>query len=764
MDEISAALTEAQRDAVQHLDGPLLILAGPGSGKTRVVTHRIAHMLRCGVRDHQIVALTFTNKAADEMQARLAQLVPHSRVWTGTFHRFCARLLRRYAALAGLQENFSIYDTDDTRALLREALVDIDVDLTHTTLQSLAAAVSRLKSDLAGAGSVKRAGGEAVDAIAAQVYPHYQKRLLAANAVDFDDLLLHVAVILHENAELRSSLDARYRYVLVDEFQDTNLAQYAIVRALSLDYPNLAATGDPDQSIYGWRGASTRNINQLERDYPDLRVVRLEHNFRSCKRILRAADLLIANNVRRKAKQLITENPEGVPVRLARYESSMAEAQAIATRIANEIAGGRRRARDFAIFYRINALSRSCEQALRAVSVPYQIVRGLEFYNRKEVKDVLGYLRLLNNPADDAALLRVINVPPRRIGKTTVNRLLAHCRRYDIPLLQAARESGLIDTLGKRAAVQVARFVALIDELRAVPHDSVQHILSQVLQRSGYSQWLAEGDLRDETQRVENIDELLSDAREFDETHVEDGGLEAFLEQASLVADTDAWEADADRVTLMTLHAAKGLEFPVVFIVAVEDKMLPHERSRDDPEQLEEERRLLFVGMTRAEEELQLSFVQQRRSRGDWKVVAPSQFLVELPQDELELIGMESDSITFCQDPDLQWEADWELEAWDAAARQPPRPRPGRTTRRAPRSPRPGKLRTAAQMVAGPGVEASGDGPLRLQMLVTHPEYGLGRVVELEGSGRRQMARVQFFDQEQPITLSVLHSPLQPVQ
>ena len=428
-----------------------------------------------------------------------------------------------------------------------------------------------------------------------------------SNAADFDDLLLHVATILRDNPEVRGSLDERYRFILVDEYQDTNLAQYAIARALSIDYPNLAVTGDPDQSIYGWRGANIQNILEFEQNFPQVRVVRLEQNYRSTKRILEVAAELISHNVHRKQKDLYTENDEGPPVGLTTYSDHKEEARGIAERIADELHAGSRRARDFAVFYRVNALSRSIELALREYGIPYQLIRGLEFFQRKEIKDVLSYLQLLNNPRDDNAVLRVINTPPRGIGKTTIGRLINHSTRHGLPLLDAARQTQRIDALSKRSKRLVEEFVKLFDRLSRVADSPVEEILGHVLTESGYKARFEDSEIEEDAQRLANIEELLTVARDFDERHFGEHHLEEFLEETSLVSDTDDWEDNTDRVTLMTLHASKGLEFPVVYLIAVEEGLLPHERSRDSIHQLEEERRLMFVGLTRAREELQIS-------------------------------------------------------------------------------------------------------------------------------------------------------------
>ncbi len=517
----------------------------------------------------------------------------------------------------------------------------LKVDLAHFTPESLASAISHAKNHLVTATDYRPRPGHPLGAIAARVYPAYQAQLTAANAMDFDDLLLHVAVLLRENPEVRQSLDDRYQFVLVDEYQDTNLAQYAIVRALSMDHPNLAVTGDPDQSIYGWRGANLNNILEFERDFPNVRVVRLERNYRSTKAILRVAAQLISYNLRRKQKDLYTENDEGSPVRLATYANQKEEARQIAAEIAGAIRAGRRRPRDYAVFYRVNALSWPLEQALREQGVPFQLVRGVEFFQRKEIKDVIAYLQLLNNPRDAVAFHRVVNTPARGIGKTTLDRLDAHAVRRGLSLLDAARGAGSIDSLSKSTAKKIQAFVAFFDSLAAVAGAAVEEILGHVLTGSGYKQQFEHSDNEEDLQRLANIEELLSVARDFDERHGGPRPLEDFLEETSLVNDTDNWEDQNDRVTLMTLHASKGLEFPVVYLVAAEEGLLPHERSRDRPEQVEEERRLMFVGITRAQEELQISRAGYRDYRGQRKMTIPSRFLMELPRMEMEQIDSE---------------------------------------------------------------------------------------------------------------------------
>ena len=657
--------------------------------------------------------------------------------------------------MAGLSENFSIYDTQDSAQTLKQTIRNLDVEMTHTSIESVANAISWAKNRLVTPDEYKPRWGSSSGSIVKRVYPAYQQQLLLANAVDFDDLLMHVATLLKQNAELRQKLDDRFRYILVDEYQDTNLAQYAIVRALSIDHPNLAVTGDPDQSIYGWRGANISNLLDFEKDYPRVKVVRLEQNYRSTPNILRIADHLIVHNRKRKPKKLFTDRPEGKPVRLAVYATGQEEAEDLAFRIEQAKREGTRLS-DIAIFYRINALSRTIENALRNHQVPYQIVNGLEFFQRKEIKDILSYLHLVNNPSSDASFLRIVNVPPRKIGKRSLELLTAHAARYQIPLLEAAREAGLIESLTKPAAVAIARFVSLIDRLSLSATEGVEDLMQATLHESTYHDWLAGSDREEDHDRLANIEELLTDAHEFDEQHPEEGGLEAFLERAALVADTDSLDPESDRVTLMTMHAAKGLEFSMVFIVAVEEGLLPHERSSEDADQLEEERRLLFVGITRAEEQLQLSHVQYRIFRGQQRMAVPSQFLLEIPRDELQLCAVESDyprqtGYGAEEQPDAFDDSFPELAFGNDTA--------GQSAARA-RS-----LRTGEQDSVDPTATPGRRVPpsvFQLGMVVDHPQYGSGRITALSGSGQKRTATVDFFGTAGEKKFRLSHSPLAP--
>ena len=784
MDAIFRDLTEAQREAVGHLDGPMLILAGPGSGKTRVVTHRIANMLNHGVRPWQIAALTFTNKAADEMRMRVDTLSPGQPVWMGTFHRFCAQLLRRHATMVGLSENYSIYDTSDSKQAMKRAIAAAGVSTTHASPDQIASSISHAKNRLTTPEMLEGHALKPRDAIAARVYPVYQKQLLTANAVDFDDLLLHIAKLLRENPEIRSELDNKYKYILVDEYQDTNLAQYAIVRALSIDQPNLAVTGDPDQSIYGWRGADLNNILDFEKDYPSVKTVRLEQNYRSTPNVLRVADQLIRHNRRRKPKKLFTENAEGVPVILRFYEDGYQEADSIVDEIANAVMTQGLRPSDFAIFCRMNAMTRSLEHAFRNRSIPYQIVNGLEFYQRREIKDLLAYLHLINNPNHDVALTRIINVPTRGIGAKTVERIRNHADQHGITMLEAARQAERVAGLAKRSQSMVRKFINLYDNLSVKATAPLEDLLRFLVEEISFEQHLEKTsvDQQDGTS-LANVDELISAAVEFDRQHPDDGSLEAFLEQVALVADTDAFDGTNERVTLMTLHAAKGLEFPHVFIIGVEDDMLPHKRSKESESELEEERRLLFVGITRAKQWLQLSCCKRRAMRGDVRPVIPSPFLNELPLEEMNRVETSREQDWFDEDPyssddtfDDSYPESWDLpeetsQQTDKASNaetvtdstevipdettQLPQEELAEAVARKKQSNAAmsiaSSLKTAADLLSNPTT------PLRAYsegMIVRHADHGDGTIVSITGRGPKRIARVRFDDEERSFRLA----------
>ncbi len=630
-----ADLTVPQREAVRHVEGPLLVLAGAGSGKTRVITRRVAHLLATGIPGRSILALTFTNKAAGEMRERVEALVPGAGVWIGTFHGLCARLLRQYAPLVGLEPRFTIYDQADRLRVIKAVMERLGLESMGASAERVENVLSRAKNDL----RTLRPRSDVDDhiaAVAAQVVPAYEEAMRAASAVDFDDLLVHVVTILRKHPEVRATLDARYRYVLVDEYQDTNLAQYAILRALSVDHPNLGVTGDPDQSIYGWRGANLNNILEFERDFPGCKVVKLERNYRSTKKILQVADHLIRHNKRRKPKALTTENAEGPPVTLTIHGSETEEAQGVASKVVELVREGSRSFRDIAVFCRVTALTRHLEMAFRAAQIPYQIVGGVAFYERQEIKDVLAYLKLLSNPRDDLAFLRVVNMPPRGLGKVTLDRLAQGARDRNLPLLAMAREAASIAVIKEKAARSLGDFVRIIDALAALRDHPAEEVLRKLLALTGYHAHLRTEAKSEGEDRLANVDELVSAARQFDHEHPGETAIE-FLEEISLASAVDRWQDDAGSVALMTLHAAKGLEFPVVFIVGLEQGLLPHARAGESGAELEEERRLFFVGITRAREELYLSHCRVREFRGQRNAAIPSPFLRELPAEALDV-------------------------------------------------------------------------------------------------------------------------------
>jgi DNA helicase II / ATP-dependent DNA helicase PcrA len=788
-ERILQRLNPAQRAAVEHIDGPLLILAGPGSGKTRVVTHRIAHMLASGVAPQQILAVTFTNKAAAEMRHRLQAMVGPAPVQLGTFHGLCASLLRRYANLVGLTERFTIYDTDDAKQALRKAVETTSVGLTHVSLDGLARAISQLKNRLVSADMLHSSMAIPQIDILMEVYPAYQRVLLANGAADFDDLLLHVATLLRQSDALRAELDRRWRYVMVDEYQDTNLAQYVIVRGLSIDHPNLAVTGDPDQSIYGWRGADLNNILNFERDYPDVRVVRLEENYRSTPEILSLADCLIGHNQLRKAKRLLATRPGGQPVRLATYNSAREEAQRIAEQISligreqpNELS-------EVAILYRTNSHSRLLEQALLACRIPYQLIGGFRFYQRQEVKDLLAYLRLINNTADDVAFTRAVNVPPRGLGPKSLAQIEQLGRQRSLPMLAAARGLMELGQLPPKAKRGLQQFFELYDALSRMADQPLVKLLQELLRATDYRQYIATKKLDQAGESAQgNIDELLADAAAVDQQPSPQPALERFLEQVALAADTDQWDSQAAKVSLMTLHAAKGLEFSRVYIIAVEEGVLPHVRAKESATGLEEERRLLFVGMTRAKDWLQLSYARQRGFSRDQSGVA-SQFLLELPRAEMQLIDDDRDvwpqhfgSYTGFDDssqlesgqaidepPEIAYEGNPHrpigrrrsvaADAWDETSQLPPEELLARLQRHSPgRSSTPshsGRLRLATELP-----EAEPTRGYRVGASVEHPTYGRGEVIRVRGRGHQQTVSVSFAGEQRPVSFRTAHAPL----
>lgn len=750
-------LTKPQHAAVEHVEGPLLVLAGPGSGKTRVITRRIARLIEKGVDPREILAITFTNKAAREMLQRVEALLPDSAVRISTFHRFCAGLLRRYASAVGLRSNYTILDQADQRQMLKQVLAALEHDVTRFPVGEIASQIGRAKNRLlsARAMSDEAEGGHhgLFDTVVARASFKYQEALLKSNAVDFDDLLLHAATLLNENPDIRSELDARYRFILVDEYQDTNLAQYAVVAAMSVDFPNLCATGDPDQSIYGWRGAEINNILRFEADFPSARVIRLEENFRSTGSILDAAGSLIANNVFRKAKDLITVNPTGRPVELLSFPDAGIEADEITGQIRNKVEQEGRNWSDFAILYRVNALSRRVELACSRLRVPYQVAAGVAFYERAEIKDLMAYLRVLHNSRDVSAFQRIVNTPARGIGKQSQAKLIRFAEQEGLELLEAASTADRVPGLSKKAVLSIRDFARMMSDFSLSDTGSVEGLLHRIIDRTGYTSPWKDSQDPDDQEHLANVGELLNSARQYDEEADGEATLESFLEQSSLVSDVDAVDSAAGRVTLMTLHAAKGLEFPVVYIVGVEQNLIPHERTLmgENPRELEEERRLLFVGMTRARSELYLTQTERRDIRGKLTMTIPSMFLTEMVLHRTQ----------FEQSAEEMWRG---LLGDSRGGRERAEAVAAARNRRqlAAESPARPLLTTAAELLKGNAAPARIPYAFEPGMLVRHPRSGLGTVVEVSPPGARRTVTVEFEDGHRS-SFVASKCPLQPV-
>ena len=631
--ELLEGLNEVQRQAVMHGDGPVLILAGPGSGKTRVITHRIAHLvIEHRIAPWRILAVTFTNKAAREMRERTARLLGDdaASLHMGTFHSMCARWLRIDGHAIGLSPDFVIYDDADQLALMKRVLEELHVDPRRFSPRAVLSAISNAKSEMlvpeALLSTVRGYGDEVV----ARAYAAYERALKAASAVDFDDLLLY-AVRLFDVPEMSDKYANRYQHVLVDEFQDTNPVQYQLARKLASKHGNITVVGDPDQSIYSWRSADVRNVQYFERDFPDCTIYLLEQNYRSTAAILEAADAVIGKNPGRHPRKLWTEREGGDLITTYDAYSDEEEGEFVAkeaTRLATE----GRSFGEIAVMYRTNAQSRAVEEALVRHRIPYRLIGGVRFYQRREIKDLIAYFRLAQNPRDEASLLRVINVPGRGIGDKTVDRLDEFARENGVTLWDACEgvAGGLGAAITGRSAAAVAGFVHIINRLQADAGRPLPDLLDQVLTLTGYARYLQDGG-EDAEDRIENILELRSLMSEYEEVGGEQGDLAAFLQDVALVADVDELREGTPAITLITLHAAKGLEYPVVFLIGLEEGVLPHIRSFDDPRQMEEERRLCYVGMTRAMDLLYLSRSYRRFSFGQQSANPPSRFLNDVP-------------------------------------------------------------------------------------------------------------------------------------
>ena len=635
MIDLLESLNPVQRQAVQHTEGSLLLLSGAGSGKTRVITHRIAHLIRQhGVSPFNILAVTFTNKAAGEMKTRLENLIgPTSKLlWVATFHSACARILRRDIERLGYSHSFTIYDTADQVTLIKEILKTLQLREDQNNPRAVLTLISKSKNELMTPEMYANTVDDFFEQRVAQIYRVYQDFLRENNALDFDDLIMLAVELLASCPGVLEFYQDKFQYILIDEYQDTNHSQYRLVRALAQKHQNICVVGDDDQSIYSWRGADINNILDFERDYPNTTVLRLEQNYRSTQNILEAAYEVVRNNRMRKEKKLWTQNKTGDCIRCYEARDENDEAG----HVVQEIERWRSRGVKYGncvIFYRINAQSRTFEDALREANIPYQIVGGLRFYERMEVKDVMAYLRIIVNPNDTISLRRVINVPRRGIGGTTVQRLENFAREERISLSDAITRVGEVTTLREAAREKVRGFVQLIESFKA--GDPPAQTVERLLDLSGYLESLTRESTIEAQSRVENVRELISAAVEYEERETEPT-LTGFLEMVTLVADIDSMDDKSDVVTLMTLHSAKGLEFPIVFMVGMEEGLLPHQRSFASEAELEEERRLCYVGLTRAKEQVYLTYARERRLFGYVDYRTPSRFIEEIPLNLLD--------------------------------------------------------------------------------------------------------------------------------
>lgn len=710
-----ADLNQVQCEAVTHVEGPLLILAGPGSGKTRVITRRVAYLLHLGVHPGNILAITFTNKAAGEMKQRVEALMPGNRVLISTFHALGARLLRQYATDVGLDKNFTIYDQTDRLRVVKMALENAAIDPGRFTPEGVMGAISKAKNELLSPQRYAEAARDFFTKMVAKVYPVYEEVLHSANALDFDDLLYWPALVLKNNAEIRAELDARFRYVLIDEYQDTNKAQYEIARRLSVDYPNLCVVGDPNQSIYKFRGSDIRNILDFERDFPGSKILALNVNYRSTRAILDAASRLIANNRQRKAIDLVTNNPVGQKVADLLFETGQEEADGIARRIRRAVSESKRSYRDYAILVRMNALTRGLELALTQQAVPYQIVRGLAFYDRKEIRDLLAYLRFLLNPRDEVSFERAVGVPPRGIGEKTIELIREYAHTSESTLVEACNRGEFIQGIKGKQLTAVRAFGTLMTQLSEFIKATPDEVIRQTLERSGLRKMLKDSGEDEDQNRLANVEEMITAAKQMHAEQAIDT-LEEFLQNITLSSDQDGWDQKKDVVSIMTMHAAKGLEFPVVYLMAVEQGILPHERSLNKPDELEEERRLAFVGMTRAREELYLSHARMREFRGQTLYAVPSLFLNELPPHLIENIDLSTTGKSSAIESYRTARTEAAREAWE-------------------------EVGLSDVPVAS---ARAGDGGIRRGARVRHATYGEGEVIDLTGFGATRTAKVRF--------------------
>ncbi len=731
-------LNPCQMEAVTHINGPLLVVAGAGSGKTSVLTSRIAYLLEQGVKPWEILAITFTNKAAAEMKQRVERIVGPvaKQIWLSTFHAFCARFLRMEIEATGwYTRHFTIYDEGDIKLLVRQCLKELDLPERQFSVGSVIGTISNAKNQLTTPEQFAAQADNYYQQRLSLVYGLYQKKLLANNAMDFDDLMNVAVRVLEEKPDVLKKYQDRFRYILVDEYQDTNHTQYTLTRMLAARHRNLCVVGDADQSIYGWRGADISNILDFEKDYPEASVIKLEQNYRSTQVILDAANALIDNNTGRKPKTMWTENPAGESLVLHVAGDQREEARFIAEQAVRLHTVQRQPYGGMAVLYRTNAQSRAVEEELLKQGLPYTIVGGVKFYDRKEIKDMLAYLRVIQNPADSVSFRRIVNVPRRGVGETSMGHLQTVADQSGLSLYEVSRQLHTVTTVGTKAKSALVELVRLLDRLReAAAKESVADLITRVMKESGYVAELEQEGTPEAQSRVENLQELLTVAREFITAGEEEDSLEAFLNHVALVADIDSAELEADRITMMTLHTAKGLEFPTVFLIGMEEGLFPHFRTLGSPEEMEEERRLCYVGITRAQRNVFLTRAQSRMIYGEVQVNRPSRFLSEIPEAFLE-----------------------------SKQKRTVKPAPAQQLHLAPRqasTATPSLLRPVTSSQPMASIATGAVVQWKVGDKAAHGKWGVGTVVEVKGMGDNQEVKIAFPDQGIK-ALSVKFAPIQ---
>ncbi len=711
--DMLANLNEPQREAVCHTEGPLLILAGAGSGKTRVLTQRIAYLISKGVPPWQILAVTFTNKAAGEMKERVEGLIgpAANSMWVSTFHSACVRILRQDIEELGFEKNFVVFDTQDQLIIIKNILKEMNLSDKTYHPKALLSSISSAKNELIGVDEYQHQAADHFARITAEVYKQYQKKLRGNNGLDFDDLIMLTVRLFNEVPAVLEKYQERFRYIMVDEYQDTNHAQYILINLLASKYQNLCVVGDDDQSIYSFRSADIRNILEFERDFPGVKVIKLEQNYRSTKNILHVANEVIKNNRGRKSKKLWTENYEGEKIQLYQADDERDEARFVAEEIGRLAREEGRKFSEFALLYRTNAQSRSFEEAMMGRNIPYRVIGGMRFYERKEIKDILAYLRLVYNPADKVSLGRIVNTPKRGIGEASYERFLYFLEDNTYTVLEGFDHILEVPSLTNRGIKPLQEFHQLLQSWVGKRDTlSVKDLAEDILHTSGYLMELRNEGTIEAQSRMENLDEFIALTVDF-ERNSDDKSLAAFLETVALVADIDNYQADSDAVVMMTLHSAKGLEFPVVFLVGLEEGLFPHSRSLLENRELEEERRLCYVGITRARQRLYITHANMRTMYGNFNNSIPSRFLMELPKESIINIKMQRRNLS-------------------PGSNTPSRPVAGETKSALPSKP----VMT----------KASNPDEIQIGCKVNHPKWGVGTVVTKEGAGAEAQVKIAF--------------------